>query len=442
MPRRQRLPKEPIEADIIKLNHEGRGIAQVNGGKVTFIRDALPGEKVCFKLMRKHGQFDEGAVESIIVPAPERIPAKCRAYSRCGGCSFQHVSTEYQINHKQSVLQELLTQAGLSPARWLEPITAEPWGYRCKARLAVRHVAKKDGVLVGFRETNGRFLTDMQRCEVLHPAIGDKIQDLREWLDQLSIKDQIPQIEVAIGDDHIALVIRHLQPFTAQDLKIVATFAEQHQFWIYLQPKGLESVRLFYPEQTHDLISYQLPDYDLQIAFHPTDFTQVNPTINRKMIQRALSLLDPQADERILDLFCGLGNFTLPLARSAGEVIGVEGDQRMVDRAKYNADRNHIQNIEFYAANLFEPAQKQRWWPYAYDKLLLDPPRAGAKEIIEQLSNKKFKKIVYVSCNPTTLVRDAVILSAQGYKLETVGVMDMFPHTAHVESIACLAPST
>lgn len=435
MPRRQRLPKEPIEIDITKLNHEGRGIGQANG-KVVFVRGALPGEKVLFKMTRKHGQFDEGEVDSISVPSPDRIDPKCTVYGRCGGCSFQHASSEYQIQHKQTVLQELFTQAGLVPDTWLQPIMSEPWGYRHKARLAVRYVAKKGGVLVGFRETNGRFLTDMSRCDILHPKIGDKIQDLREWLDQLSIKDQIPQIEVAVGDDHTALIIRHLQPFSAQDLQLINAFAKAHDFWIYLQPKGLDSITLFYPEQANDLIGYQLPNYDLSFHFHPTDFTQVNPAINRKMIEQALALLDPQQDERILDLFCGLGNFTLPLARSAGEVIGIEGDQKMVERAQHNAKKNSIRNTEFYAANLFEPVQNQPWWCYEYDKLLLDPPRAGAKEIIEQLLDKKFKKIVYVSCNPTTLVRDTALLTQQGYQLVSAGVMDMFPHTAHVEAMA------
>ena len=437
--RRQRLPQAPIEADILRLNHEGRGVAEIDG-KITFVRGALPGEKVTFRLTRKHGQFDEGEVEEVLTPAPNRIAPQCAVYGLCGGCSLQHMSSADQMQHKAQVLQALLAKEQVEPGEHLPALTAEPWGYRHKARLAVRHVAKKGGVLVGFRETNGRFLTDMHQCEILHASIGLKIDDFRQWLDQLSIKDQIPQIEVAVGDAQTALIIRHLQPFTAEDLDIMTAFAEAHQFWIYLQPKGLDSVELLYPQQAETLLHYDLPHYDLSLYFHPTDFTQVNPAINRKMLDQAMQLLAPQPDERVLDLFCGLGNFTLPLARHAGEVIGVEGDERMVQRARDNAQRNGLRSTEFYAANLFEPIKQQPWWGYEYDKLLLDPPRAGAQEIIEQLADKRFQKIVYVSCNPATLARDAALLCQQGYQVDATGVMDMFPHTAHVESMMVFSP--
>jgi 23S rRNA (uracil1939-C5)-methyltransferase len=314
------------------------------------------------------------------------------------------------------------------------------WGYRRKARLGVRFVPKKGGTLVGFRERGSSFVADIDQCHILHPRVGDLIPQLSALIDQLSIHDQIPQIEMAMGDETCILIFRMLSPPSDEDLMKLAIFAPQHGISIYIQEGGPDTIRPLDFEPT--TLSYSLPDYNLELDFLPSDFTQVNTDINRQMVKRAISLLELQPQDRVLDLFCGLGNFTLPLARAAGHVTGVEGDGGLVARARENALRNAIDNVDFYTANLYEAMDNEPWLMQRFNKVLLDPPRSGAVEILEHLPKLGVERIVYVSCYPGTLARDAGILVHQhGYRLLSAGVMDMFPHTAHVESIALFEKS-
>lgn len=437
MARKVKLPREPVTAQIEKLSHDGRGIAYING-KATFIEGALPGETVSFHYTLMKGKFAEGLVHSVIVAAHNRITPKCAVYDLCGGCNLQHLAPDAQIAHKQAVLAEQLQHFGkVVPKAWLPPLQANSWGYRRKARLGARHVSKKGGALVGFREKNGRFLVDMQACEVLHPLVGKKIHILREWLNTLEGVENIPQFEVAIDDTHVALIMRHLKPLSAKDMVNIKAFAAREDFWFYLQPHGPDSIHRIWPESGEASLCYTLPQYQINIRFAPSDFTQVNQDINLKMVDLAMALLKPEKTDSVLDLFCGLGNFTLPIARLAKSVFGVEGDASMTRLALENAQLNGISNVRYEAANLFEDVSDKAFMQNTYDKILLDPPRAGAEAIVKQFGRLKARRIVYVSCNPATLARDAgILVNESGFTLETVGVMDMFPHTAHVESIA------
>jgi 23S rRNA (uracil1939-C5)-methyltransferase len=324
------------------------------------------------------------------------------------------------------------------PKHVMPPLQADSEGYRRKARLGVRYVTKKQSVLVGFREQQSGFLAELNQCKVLHPSVGERIMSLREMLTQLTVRDKIAQIEVAVGDEKTALVFRNLEPLTAEDEKQLCDFAELHDVYIYLQPKGIDSVYPLYPQNLPlESLSYSLPDENVSFQFATHDFTQVNSAINRKMVQQAMDWLQPKADDEVLDLFCGLGNFTLPLAKRAKHVVGVEGSDSLVKRAKNNAQIQGIFNTEYYVANLAEQPLEHIWMQRDYDKILLDPPRSGAMEIIQALNLKRTQSIVYVSCNPATLARDAgILVNEKGFKLVQAGVMDMFPHTAHVESMA------
>jgi len=324
---------------------------------------------------------------------------------------------------------------GIQPKEILPPLTVPIWGYRRKARLGVKYVAKKAKVLVGFREKNGRYLADIEQCEVLHPKIGLLLSELQQLIFNLAARQTIPQIEMAMGDEECALVFRHMEILSDADKNQLIHFGQLHQLQIFLQPGGVETIYPLWPEVPKPL-SYALPDFDLELQFKPSDFTQVNVDINRRMVSYALELLAPTSEERVLDLFCGLGNFTLPLARRCKEVVGVEGDEPMVKRGYENAKLNNIDNVAFYAANLAADFSSAPWARQGFDKILLDPPRTGALEVIQHLPAFGASRIVYVSCNPATLARDAGVLASQGYRLIKAGVMDMFPHTRHVESIA------
>jgi len=437
--RAKRIPQEPVEMTINALSHEGRGIASVNG-KTTFVFNALPGETVLAQYTQCRGKFDEADAIEILKPSTQRIVPKCAVFGVCGGCSLQHMSTDDQLVLKQKMLAEQFQHFGqVVPKEWLLPLTAETWGYRQKARLGVRYVPKKGGVLVGFRERGGRFLTDMGCCEVMHPSIGEHITLLREFLDSLEAKADIPQLEIAIDDTKTAVILRHLQPLSETDIEKLKDFATRQNWWLYLQPKGLDSIHLLTPEIQDPFLEYALPEFDITIQFRPEDFTQVNTEINHKMVPLALELLDLQPDDNVLDLFCGLGNFTLPLARRCKFVVGVEGDEAMTTRAMRNAKINHIDNVQFHAENLFEEDLNAAWLKQSYEKILLDPPRAGAEAMMHRLKKLGAKRVVYVSCNPATLARDVgILVNEYGYRLEKAGVMDMFPHTSHVESIALL----
>jgi 23S rRNA (uracil1939-C5)-methyltransferase len=441
--KQRKLPEATEPATIHALSHEGRGIANVNG-KTTFIRGALPDESVQYHYTQCRGKFDEAAVDEVLTASPDRVRPKCEVFGRCGGCSLQHLHHDKQLIHKQQVLAEHFAHFGqVSPKTWLKPLTAAQWGYRRKARLGVRHVPKKGGVLVGFREQDGRFLTDMSRCEVLHPSVGESIQLLRDWLGTLAARDQIPQLEVAVDDQHTAMIIRHLQPLSDHDLCVIKAFAQQQNWWVYLQSKGPDTITLFWPEQDNAQLSYQLAKHQITVQFYPQDFTQVNHELNHQMVDQALALLDLQPSDRVLDLFCGLGNFSLPIARYAKAVVGVEGDPAMAVRALKNAQHNQIENAQFYAANLFEALADLPFSHQAFDKVLLDPPRAGAEMVMHWVAQQHIARVVYVSCNPATLARDiGILVNEYGYQLEQAGIMDMFAHTSHVESIALLTCRT
>ena len=334
------------------------------------------------------------------------------------------------------LLEHLTHIAGVQPEKIFEPLIGPTQGYRHKARLGVKHVQAKDKVLVGFREMNGRYIADMQSCSILHPSVGQKLHLLGELIYGLEASSSIPQIEVAVGEEATALVFAHLQPLNSDDVENSVPLLKHKGFHIYLQPGGTETIHKLWPEDNNNFLTYSLPEQNITQRFHPSDFTQVNPALNSQMVNLALSLLRLNPQERMLDLFCGLGNFTLPLAKHCLKVIGVEGESRLVDRAKENATRNHISNASFYSHDLTQNFLKNSWVLSGFDKVLLDPPRTGALEVVKQLISLRPNMILYISCNPATLARDAKELIQQGYRLSQAGVMDMFPHTSHVESMA------
>lgn len=434
--RKRRLPQEAVNANIESLSHEGRGIARVEG-KTVFVNGALPGEDALFQYKKQRPKYDEAHALEITNPAAGRVDAKCKFFGLCGGCSLQHMQHDFQVEHKQSVLMEQLTHIGrVKPKSVIPPLTGPVWGYRRKGRLGVKYVDKKERVLVGFREKYSPFVADMNSCEVLHPSVGTLIEALQCLVSELSLIKQIPQLEVAIGDEVTALIFRHLADFNDEDIVKLSAFAEQYQIDIYLQSGGLDSVVPLDGAITREL-SYALPEFDVKLNFLPTDFTQVNLEINRAMVPRALELLEVNSEDHVLDLFCGIGNFTLPLARKAASVLGIEGEHGLVERAKQNAALNNINNVEFRMIDLAKDDLNEDFLKGGFNKLLLDPARNGAQEIIEKMNLKSIDRIVYVSCNPSTLARDAgILVNDKGFKLEQAGVMDMFPHTTHVESIA------
>ena len=434
MSRRRKLKSKIYEIEIESLSHEGRGISHIDN-KVIFTRGALPGEKVIASRTLSRAKYEEADVVEVIEPSGDRIDPKCAVYGICGGCSFQHLSSLNQINAKHDWLQSaFMGQAKVQPKEWLEPVQAESWGYRRKARLGVRYVAKKEKVLVGFRERKSSFITVMSRCEVLHSSLGDNLELLSECIESLSIKEHVPQIEVAIAEQDTILILRHLQPLNDNDEEILNDFAKKLSITWYLQSGGLDTIKpLTNPVQ----LTYSLPKHDIVMSFLPNDFTQVNFELNKKMISLAIELLDLNDKDNVIDLFCGLGNFTLPISRYVNEVVGIEGDRGLVERAKANAEANNISNASFYKADLFEDVSGFEWFRGRnYNKALIDPARTGAIEIVELLPKLKVERLVYVSCNPATLARDTARLIDLGFSLESAGVMDMFPQTAHVESIA------
>ncbi|WP_347989148.1 23S rRNA (uracil(1939)-C(5))-methyltransferase RlmD [Methylomonas sp. AM2-LC] len=433
---KKKLPQEAISVTIESLSHDGRGVARVDG-KVVFIDEALPGEQVEFVYTDSHRDYAEGKVVNVLNPSAQRIKPGCAHYGVCGGCSFQHVADAEQIIIKEGLLKEQFSRIGKLqiPNIW-ESLTGPHWGYRCKARMGVKYVAKKGRVLVGFRERRHPYLAEIDSCKVMHPLVGENLLALGEMIACLTIKDKIPQIEVAIGDQDCVLAFRVLEPPTLLDKQHMREFAHKYGVSICLQPKGPDSI---VPLDGEAEITpyYVLPDLGLTFKFKPAMFTQVNYEINRKMINRALDALELTRQDRVLDLFCGLGNFTLPLATKAGEVVGVEGDLPLVNHAKENARLNNLDNVEFYAADLTKDVSTQPWSQQKFNKILLDPSRAGAAEILHNFKHWQPERIVYVSCNPSTLARDAgILVNELGYTLVKAGVMDMFPQTAHVESIA------
>jgi len=398
---------------------------------------ALPQEAGMAEQTGKSRHFDEAKTVEVLKASPHRVEARCPHFGVCAGCVLQHLDESQQIIAKQRVLMDNLERIGhVKPGAVLPPLAGDSWGYRRKGRFSVRRVEKKDKTLVGFRELDPRFVADLSQCLTVIPEIGTKVSALSTFIESLDGKRDIPQIEFIAGDAAIALTVRHLQPLSAADTEAWKAFGEEHGFAIYLQSGGLETVQPLWPAEGVPL-SFALPQWDVELAFRPLDFIQVNAKLNQQMIAHALTLLDAQPDERVLDLFCGLGNFTLPLARTVREVVGVEGEAGLVARAKENAERNGLTNAQFFAADLTQDQRNTPWMKQGFDKLLLDPPRSGAIDVLQQLPLKQFKRIVYVSCHPGSLARDAgYLVNEQGFTLVSAGAMDMFPHTAHVESIA------
>lgn len=446
--RRQKLPQEPVELEISSISHEGRGVAH-REGKVAFVDGALVGELVSAQFVRKRSKFDEFKALEVENPSAERVEPPCPFTKQCGGCSLQHWMPEQQIKFKQSVLLEQMTHAaGLAEKDFelLDPLLGPTLNYRRKARLGVRLVEKKGGVLVGFREKYSSFITEMDNCSILIPEVAKLIDPLRELIVTLESSRSIPQIEVAAGDmpntdvelnlNQVALVFRHLEELNETDINQLIDFAKAHDIHLYLQPAGNDSVHKVFPVGEVDRLQYSLPEFGLTLNFHPMDFTQINASINRAIVSQAIEKLNIKKDDTVLDLFCGLGNFTLALAKRAGKVVGVEGSEEMVRRGYENASANEISNVSFFAANLTQSMIGKEWSSLKFDKVLIDPPRSGAAEIIEEIAALKAAKIVYVSCNPATLARDTASLLSKGYRLISTGVMDMFPHTTHVESMA------
>ena len=417
---------------IDSLDAEGRGVARNAEGKVVFVEGALPGEEVDFQVLRKKSSFEIGRLTKVLGGASSRQTPRCPHFGVCGGCSLQHTDARTQMAAKQRWLEENLARIGkVEPETLLPIVYGEDWHYRRRARLGARYVPKKGGAMVGFREKRSSYITDMRECHVLPREVSDLILPLRSLVEALSIRARLPQIEVAAGDDATVLVIRHLDPLTGNDQALIRSFADRHAISIWLQPGGPDSAHPFHPAESE--LQYELPEFGLKLQFKPTDFTQVNHGVNRILVSRAVRLLDPQPGERIADLFCGLGNFSLPLATRGAQVIGFEGSSDLVERARHNAALNKLA-VQFEVMNLVRPNLD----PYApFDKLLIDPPREGAVEIVKALPAAWPRRIVYVSCDPATLARDAgVLVHARGFRLAAAGVVNMFPHTAHVESIA------
>lgn len=440
--RRKQLPQEPVPARIESLTHEGRGVTHIDG-KAVFVDGALPGEDVMFRYTRRKRAYDEGTTVEVLQASPDRVRPRCAHFGVCGGCSMQHLATDAQIRAKQQVLLDDLTRiGGVEPETVLPPLTGPVWGYRRKARLGVKDVIKKGRVLVGFRERRSPYLAELERCEVLDSRVGPYLGELGRLIEGLHARGRIAQIEVALGDETGVLVFRNLDPLGEADRGALLAFGRAHGLRIYLQPGGPDTVQPLEGEST--ALNYALPAHQVEIAFEPTDFTQVNADINRAMVDRALELLEPDAGDRILELFAGLGNFTLPLARRVARVVAVEGEAGLVARAEENARCNGVDNVEHHVADLAAEVEGLPWLRgRTYDRVLLDPPRSGAAAVLASVASTGAKRLVYVSCNPATLARDAAeLVQRHGFRLRCAGVMDMFPHTGHVESIAAFERCT
>ena len=421
-----------MRLEIDALDAAGRGVAR-NAGKVVFVEGALAGELVEARLLESKSKFDRARVVEVLRPSPSRREPRCPHFGVCGGCATQHVDARTQVAAKQRWLEDNLARIGkVTAGAMLAPIHGAEWGYRHRARLSVRYVEGKGGALVGFRERKSTYVADMQSCAVLPPAISGLLLPLRELVGKLSIRDRVPQIEIAVGEGSVALVFRHLLPLTEADGAALRAFADAHRVQAWLQPEGPDSARPFHPAAPAELF-YALPEAGLKLYFKPADFTQVNPAVNRLLVARALHLLEPRPAERVADLFCGIGNFSLPIAARGAQVIGFEGSAPLVERARANAAANGLV-AQFEVADLFRPNLDHYG---RFDKFLLDPPREGAAALVASLPDAWPRRIVYVSCDPATLARDAeVLVHHKGFELAAAGVVNMFPHTAHVESIA------
>ena len=419
------------------LTHAGEGV--LHGGKTVFVSGALPGELIRFRRMRRRRQHDEGELLELLEASPERVAPRCPHFGVCGGCALQHLSPAAQLAAKDSELRDALTRiVRVAPGTWLSPLEGPHWGYRRRARLGAKFVRKKDTVVVGFRERAAPYVAQLRSCEVLARPAGELITPLAAMLGELSIRERLPQIEVAVADNATALVLRVLEPPTEEDVARLAAFAAAHGVRLYLQPGGLDSVREL--GGAREPLRYRLPRFDLELQFAPTDFIQVNGAVNESLVLRAAELLGLSPASRVLDLYCGLGNFSLPLARTAAQVTGVEGDAALVERARGNARLNALSNAEFHVADLAaEPDPALPWMRRDYSHVLLDPPRTGARAVLSAVARLAPQRLLYISCHPGSLARDlGVLVHEHGFTLAAAGVVDMFPHTAHVESLALL----
>jgi 23S rRNA (uracil1939-C5)-methyltransferase len=434
---RVRTARSVESAEIVDLSHDGRGVAR-DQGKTVFIDDALPGERVDWVRLKRSRNFDEGRLERVLTRSADRVEPRCPHFGVCGGCALQHLSPAKQLEFKQQQLMEALTRIGrVTTDEILPPLQGGVWNYRRRARLAARWVPKKQRTVVGFRERSTPYIADLRSCDVLQPPVDKLIEPLSLLASGLSIRNRLPQIEVAVADNAIALVVRILDALTPADRTLFEEFGRDHGVQVFLQPGGYETLTPLVGEPAP--LEYRLAAFDVTLRFRPTDFVQVNAELNAQMVQRAVDLLRPAAGESVLDLYCGLGNFSLPLARSGAHVVGVEGDASLIERARANAELNGLAtNSEFLAANLADESfADASWAKRSYDKVLLDPPRAGAKETLSTIARSGARTVLYVSCHPGSLARDAgILVHEHGYALKAAGVMDMFPHTAHVESAA------
>ncbi len=438
---RKKLDLTPREIQIESMAHDGRGVGRGEDGKVVFVDFALPGEKVRYIPVMNRKSYLFGTTIEVLEPSEHRIEPKCAVFGDCGGCVLQHLDENVQIKYKQQQLLENFKKIGdVQPENLMEPMTGAHWGYRRRARLGAKYVPKKGGMIVGFRERNTSYIQPTDKCEVLYPEVSAMFPDLRATLEQTSCNDKIPQVEISVADNAVVMIVRHLETFVQSDLDLLTEFAKRNEVQLFLQPGNLKSVHPLYPEKP-DALFYEFKEFDIKVEFLPTDFIQVNGGINDQLVSKAIELLDIQENDRVLDLFCGVGNFTLPLARRSNYVVGVEGDQALVNRAIHNKELNQLDNVDFHFGDLFKEDMSSSshgdWLEQKFDKILLDPPRSGAAEMIKRLPEFGASKVVYVSCGPATLARDAgVMVNEHGYRMTYAGVIDMFPHTAHVESIA------
>jgi len=432
---RKKLSDEPFELDIASLDSRAMGRAEHQGKKLK-VFDALAGEKVLARHLFGRNHRGKAETLEVLQPSADRVQPRCPHFGYCSACNLQHLSMHAQLQGKQAALLQCLKDTGrVEPARVYMPLSGPLWNYRRKARLSVRDVAAKDRVLVGFRERDGRFVADMSECHILRKEIADALPGLARLVETLECRATIPQIEVACGDQQSALIIRHLEALSSTDVECLRSFARETGLGLFLQPGGPDSIHLLEPLDLQ--LEYAIEQLGLRFQFEPLDFIQVNGGLNPLMIMRALELLDPQPTDKILDLFCGLGNFTLPLASRAGHVTGVEGSEAMVERGRSNARLNGLGNVEFHSADLYQPREEPPWPAAEFNKVLLDPPRSGAQELLPWIAASQVSSLLYISCNPETLARDAGLLVHQyGFTLAGAGIINMFPHTPHSEAIA------
>jgi len=440
--RASRVINSALETGVVAdLTHEAEGVVRGGeaSGKTVFVAGALPGERVSFRRVSFHRSHDEAQLVEVLEPSPQRVTPRCAHFGVCGGCALQHLEPAAQLQAKQKELSDNLARIGqVTPDEWLPPLLGPEWGYRRRARLSSRYVTKKGRSLVGFREKQGKYVADVLRCEVLAEPVAGLIGKLGELLTGMQRRESIPQIEVSLSDGERVLVLRVLDALPESDLAALRQFEREQGLRILLQPGGLDTVAPMTPGPVD--LYYRLDDFDLRLDFGPTDFVQVNAAINAGMVRRAIELLEVTSTDRVLDLYCGLGNFTLPLARHAASVVGVEGESGLIERARANARRNGIENASFHVADLsVAPDRNIPWMRGGFDKVLLDPPRMGAAEVLSAVAHLAPRRVVYISCHTGSLARDLGQLTQEhGFRLRAAGVLDMFPHTTHVESVAVL----